>query len=319
MASRFTSLWLFNDFSQIRFIFLFLLAGLQGCATLPWKGVDQPLLDMPRKAIPQAEVALVLGGGGAKGLAHVGVIEVLKKEGIEPDLIVGCSAGAIVGALYADQPQVPRLKDLLLEMKRENLLKMSLASLPFGLSDGGELRAFLNEHLKAKRFEDLKIRLAVVATGLDSGDLVTFATGPIEPAVRASAAFPGVFSPVEIQARPFVDGGVANPVPVEVARTLGAQFVIAVDLSSSLTDNIPNHLLGVMKRSLEISYLHQSRMAHAQADVVIKIPTKDVGTFDDTANGYLYELGRTTAYRMLPILRRKLAQFRAKLGQEPPR
>ncbi len=294
------------------------LLGLQGCATLPWNGVESPPLAIPAQPLPKVEVALVLGGGGAKGLAHVGVLEVLRKEGIVPDIIIGCSAGAIVGALYADKPDVNRLKQLLLEMKRENLLKMTFASLPFGLSDGGELREFLNRHLKAKKFEDLSMPLAVVATSLESGDLVTFSKGPIESAVRASAAYPGVFSPVEIQGRPYVDGGVANPIPVEVAHTLGAKFIIAVDLSSSLTDDIPNHLLGVLKRSLEISYLHQSRMAHAQADVVIKIPTKDIGTFDDTANGYLYELGRTTAYRMLPALKRKLTQFRQKTAAAHP-
>jgi len=252
------------------------------------------------------KIALVLGGGGVKGLAHVGVLEELANAGIKPDMIIGCSAGAIIGALYADNPDINHLKAILLGMIRDDLLDISLANLPFGLSSGSALQQFLNTQLHAKTFEELKIPFVVVATNLEFGDLVTFGTGPLEPAIRASAAFPGVFLPIQIEDQYFVDGGVVNAVPVEVAKKLGAEFVIAVDLSGDLPDTLPTHMLGILKRSLEISYNHQSNWAAKKADYVIKVPFKGVDTFDDGINEHVYELGRKAGRAVIDDLRSRL-------------
>ncbi|WP_347252662.1 patatin-like phospholipase family protein, partial [Legionella sp.] len=251
------------------FIFqlLLVLLFLTGCTSLEFSrspGKYHPKLP----DLHDVKIAFVLGGGGAKGIAHVGVLEELSREGIHPDLIVGCSAGAIVGALYADNPDVHRLKKLLMEKKREHLLDISLRYLPYGISKGYALQQFLTDNLEAKTFEQLKIPFVSVATSLEFGDLVLFGTGPLEPAVRASAAFPGVFHPVRINGHYFVDGGVVNITPVEVAKRLGAEFVNAIELDNQLSDSPPNHLIGIIKRCLEISLSHQGRHATKEADFV---------------------------------------------------
>ena len=287
---------------------IFILCGsilLTSCTSLEFSRHEvsfKPPIPMYEKV----NIALVLGGGGSRGLAHVGVIEELLAAGIHPDLIVGCSAGAIVGGLYADTPDIERIKKLLINKKREHLLDLSIEHLPYGVSSGLFLRKFLSEHLKAKCFNELTIPFAAVATNLEFGDMVTFGTGDLMPAIRASSAYPGVFLPVRIAGQYFVDGGVSNPVPVEAARNLGAKFVIAVDLSGELTDTLPNHMFGVMRRSLEISYIHQSRIAAENADILIKIPLRNIGTFDDKANAYIYNLGREAGRKAIDEIKRKL-------------
>lgn len=279
-----------------------------GCTSLEF--TRAPCSYQPRLPhLPHMKVALVLGGGGAKGLAHVGVLEELEAANIRPDFIVGCSAGAIVGALYADTLDVVHLKDLLINQKREHLLDVSISYLPFGFSKGLALKNFLTQYIRAKNFEQLKIPLIVVATNLEFGELILFGTGPLEPAVRASAAFPGMFLPVRIQGHYFVDGGVINNTPVEVARRLGAEFVIAVEIQNLLTETPPNHLLGIVKRSLEISLAHQSHQAAKEADVVITIPFRDVGTFDDHLNEEIYNLGRQRTRQEICSLKQKLARY----------
>ncbi|MBX9805788.1 MAG: patatin-like phospholipase family protein [Alphaproteobacteria bacterium] len=278
---------------------------LTGCATLDYSQ-QAFCYQAPLPTFNNINIALVLGGGGAKGLGHVGVIEELLAAGIYPDLIVGCSAGAIVGALFADNPNVYHLKSILFEKKREHLLDISLLHIPFGLSNAASLDQFLKEHLRSKTFEELKIPFVAMTTSLEFGDLVPFGKGELVKPVRASAAFPGVFLPVKIRDGYYLDGAIADPVPVEVARALGAKFIIAVDLSGNLTKSLPNHGLGVLKRSIEIQYIHHCRTASSKADYAIKIPFEDVGTFDDSQNEKIYEIGRATARKAIPSIQKLL-------------
>ncbi len=271
---------------------------LSACTTLEFSNHKVPFKP-PLPVYKNINVALVLGGGGSRGLAHVAVIEELLAAGIRPDLIVGCSAGAIVGGLYADKPDIARIKRLLIDKKRAHFLDFSIAHLPYGISNGLLLKRFLTDHISADKFRELAIPFVAVATNLEFGDMVTFGTGDLIPAIRASAAYPGVFLPVQMGGQYFVDGAVSNPVPVEVARQLGAKYVIAVNLSGDLTDTFPTHIFGVMRRSIDISYIHQSRFASESADLLIKIPLKNVGTFDDNANEKIYQLGREAARKAL--------------------
>jgi NTE family protein len=287
-----------------RIYLLLSLVLLASCTSLDFTNHQAPFKP-PLPIYENVKVALVLGGGGSRGLAHVGVIEELVAAGIYPDLIVGCSAGAIVGGLYADRPDIERIKRLLITKKREHLLDLSIEHLPYGVSSGVLLRRFLSEHIQADKFNELSIPFVAVATNLEFGDMVTFGTGTLIPAIRASAAYPGVFLPVKIAGQYFVDGAVSNPVPVEVARKLGAKFIIAVDLSGELTDTLPNHMLGVMRRSMEISYIHQSRIAAENADVLIKIPLKNIGTFHDGSNDHIYEVGREMARQAIKKMKQR--------------
>lgn len=289
-----------SQYSRFFLALILILSGviLPGCTPLDF--AQEPCYQCPLPKIDRVKIALVLGGGGAKGMAHVGVMEELFKAGIKPDLIVGCSAGAIVGGLYADQPDIVRIKNLFMQKKREHLLNISLSFLPFGLSDGNALQELLIENLKAKKFEDLRIPFIAVATNLQYGDLVPFGTGNLEPAIRASASYPGVFLPVSIQGQYFVDGAVTDNVPSEVARRMGAEYVIAVELDTDLSKEAPTSVVGVLKRSLEISLRYQANHSRKYASYVIKVPLSSVGTFDDGMNEFVYDQGRVAGRLAVP-------------------
>lgn len=253
-----------------------------------------------RKPQDEVKVALVLGGGGSKGLAHVGVLHELEEAGIHPDLIVGCSSGAIVGALYADQPHVKRIENLLVNLQRSDLLDFSLFSSPFGFIKGLLLRSFLKENLEATTFEQLMIPFIAVATDLSTGELIELGGGDLIPSIHASAAVPGVFDPVKYLGRILVDGGAANPIPVDIAKKYGAKVVIAIDVGQDLSSKEPNHVFDVAKRSLQISYRNLSDYVTRNADIVIRMNFQDLGTFTDRYNREIYERGRIRAKEMLP-------------------
>ena len=255
-----------------------------------------------------AKVALVLGGGGSKGLAHVGVLHELEQAGIHPDLIVGCSSGAVIGALYADQPHVKRLESLLVNIRRSDLLDFSLFSSPFGIVKGFLLKSFLKENLKARRFEQFKIPFIAVATDLSTGELIELGGGEVVPAIHASAAVPGVFDPVNYLGRYLVDGGVADPVPAGIAKKYGARVIIAVDVGQDLSLKEPYHLFGVAKRSMEICYRKLSEHVVRDADVVIRMNFQDLGMFSDRHNKEIYKHGREMARAMLPQIQQVILE-----------
>lgn len=279
---------------------------LTGCASIEF-AQEAPRYAPPLpKTLQKPKLALVLGGGGARGLAHVGAIEELTKANIQPDLIVGCSAGAIVGSLYADCLDINALRDLLMDKKRSDFIGLSFGKLPYSVSEGAELVAFLKNNLSVTNFEDLKIPTAVVATNLQFGDLTPFASGEITTPVLASAAFPGAIHPVKIEGQYFIDGGVADPVPVSAAKSMGAEFVIAIELKNELPPEAPNHVLGLMMRTIEIGYNHHSLRSIKDADFLIRVPFREVGTFDDSQNQRIYEAGKAAAKEALPRLLKAL-------------
>jgi NTE family protein len=256
-------------------------------------------------------LALVLGGGGARGMAHVGVLEEFEKAGIPIDLIVGCSAGSIVGSLYADCPHALYVKKILEPLKKWDILDIDLLSARYGFVQGRSLRRFLRYHLKSRCFSDLQIPLYVVATDLYAGELISIGTGPIIPAVHASAAVPFVFSPVLLEGRVLVDGGVADPIPVTTAKQLGADLIVAVDLSQLLPKTCPTNLFQVVSRSAEIKFLLQSESCLEGADIVIRPELGDLGLFDDRNNQLSYEAGRKAAREAIPKILEALANLPA--------
>ncbi|MCB1085170.1 MAG: patatin-like phospholipase family protein, partial [Chlamydiia bacterium] len=227
--------------------------------------------------------------------------------GIHPDLIIGCSAGAIIGALYADQPHVKRLETLLIGMKRSDLMDFSLFSSRFGVVKGGRLQTFLKKTLKARTFSELQIPMIAVATDLLTGELIELGGGELVPAICASSAVPGVFNPVQYLGRFLIDGGVADPIPVQVAKKYGAQMIIAVDIGQELSGKEPLHLLGVAKRGLEISYRKFSEVVSQSADVVIRMEFQYVGMFSDRYNKEIYEHGRLMARKIVPHIEQIIA------------
>lgn len=263
------------------------------------------------------KIALVLGGGGSKGLAHVGVLEELEQAGIYPDLIVGCSSGAVVGALYADQPDVKRLEKLLVRLKRSDLMDISIFSSKFGIVKGLLFKTFLEKHLKAKEFDHLQIPFIAVATDLKTGELIEFGSGEMIPPIMASAAVPGVFNPVLYKGRYLVDGGVVDPIPARVARKYGAHIIIAVDVGEDLSDKEPSHFFDIARRGLEISHRKLSEYVTQDADVVIRMNFQGLGMFSDSYNREIYKHGRKRVREMLPEIECLIHDRLPILHQEP--
>lgn len=265
----------------------------------------------PIPSIPHPEnvkLALVLGGGGARGMAHVGVLSEFEKAGISIDVIVGCSAGSIVGALYADCPDSERLKKLLKPLKTWDILDVSLIYCRYGFVQGRVLTYFLDKNLSVKTLEELRIPLYIVATDLLEGNLVCMNAGPIIPAVRASSAVPLIFPPLPLYDRWLVDGGVADPVPVATAKSIGAEVVVAVDLSNLLKRSCPSNLFSIASRAAEIKFLLQSESCAKEADIVIRPNLEDVGLFDDRDLEKVYEAGEIAAREAIPDILELLSQ-----------
>jgi len=173
-------------------------------------------------------VALVLGSGGARGYAHIGVIQVLEQQGIHPDFIVGTSAGSIVGSIYASGKTANELRDIALNMKAHDVRDVKLDIK--GFFDGKKVENYVNQQVNNTPLELLKTPMYVVATELKEGKKVVFNYGNTGQAVRASVSIPSMFVPTKIGTDEYVDGGLVSPVPVDVARDLGADIIIAVDI-----------------------------------------------------------------------------------------
>ena len=277
----------------------FLFSTFTSCDTkFDIKDIPEPI---PQYTPPHPiRLALVLGGGGTKGMAHVGVLEEFENAGIPIDLIVGCSAGSIVGALYADCPNAKHVKKVLKPLKTWDILDINIWRGRYGIAQGGSLQSFLKRNLSCKCFENLQIPLCVAATDLLAGELVCLNSGSIVPAVHASCAVPLIFSPVILHERLLVDGGVADPVPVQIAKKMNAQVIVAVDLSVMLEKSCPSNLFGVAARSAEVKFLLQSESCVIGADVVIKPELGSMGMFDDSNLQKTYLAGKHAAQQAIP-------------------
>jgi len=248
-------------------------------------------------------VALVLGAGGARGMAHIGVLEVLEDAGVRVDLIVACSAGSIIGAFYADYMNARYLKKLFWGLKRNEVASISYLFNRFGLVQGVRFRNYLRKQLRSRYFKDLQIPLRIIATDLDYGELVTFGGGRVIPAIHASSAIPGIFAPVRYHKRTFVDGAVINPLPVNIAKQYDPEYIIAVDISPPIPRILPSHLFGVIKRSWEINYRNMIKYTARDADIVIKPDLKMTSSpLDDTITKESYEAGKAAAIRSIEAI-----------------
>lgn len=190
-------------------------------------------------------VVLVLGSGGARGFAHAGVLKVLQQNHIPIDLIIGTSAGSIVGALYADRPNSDALNKLLLTASQDDVIDFSYLSLYSGPVSGVGLQTFLVKNLRATNFSQLQIPFIAVASDLATGQAHAFASGPIAPAVNASSAAPPYFQPVPLYGKMYTDGGFVDPVAVDIAKRFHSQVIIAVELNYPLSKQLPSHGPGI--------------------------------------------------------------------------
>lgn len=212
-------------------------------------------------------VGLALGGGSARGFAHIGVLKVLENAGIPVDLVAGTSMGAVIGAFYCSGMGIKMMERLAGHIQRSHWMDWTFPRM--GLAAGDKMEQLLTMLTRSKTFADLEKPFAVVATDLVRGEKVVLQEGVVARAVRASAAIPGVFCPVEEGGRMLVDGAVVERVPVQTARDLGADVVIAVDVGIYVNGNKPHHIMDVISQSLDIMQRDLCRYNMEEADLII--------------------------------------------------
>jgi NTE family protein len=298
---------------------------LSGCASVAPVPVavitdaptSSPVVNPPVTVVQPAptrrpvHLGLALGGGAARGFAHVGVIQVLEEAGLKPSHVVGTSAGSLVAALYASGKTVPELRKAAETMEEAEITDWMVPLLNRGALRGEALAKYVNHQVGGRSLEQMKIPLGIVATDLRSGEAITFRRGNTGSAVRASSAVPAVFQPVRIGGREYVDGGLVAPVPVHQVREMGANFVIAVDISSDPEGNPADDTFQILMQTFTIMGKSINTLALKEADVIIRPALAGVKSADFSARRRSIEAGRVAMLAQLPKLKERLAAFEA--------
>jgi len=279
-------------------ILLLTLLGTWGCGTVP--------VDKGHKAPPK--IALVLGGGAARGFAHVGVIRVLEQEKIPIHMIIGTSVGSLIGALYASDPNSFNLEWLSFSIEKDDIFDYSMIYSKMGPVQGERLEKFIQTKVRAKTLEQMKIPFYAVATDLNEGNTWVFEKGSVAKAVRASCSIPGIFQPLEIGGRIYVDGGVTDNLPVDVARANGADIIIAVNISKNIRNPQINTLIDVIMQSINIMGRELVIYKSRGYDVLIEPNVGDVGTTDFTQKKRLMDAGIQAAKQAMPKIRKLIEE-----------
>ena len=259
----------------------------------------------PVPPLPPIRIGLALGGGAARGFAHIGVIQALEEAGIRPHLVVGTSAGSLVAALYAHGKTAAEMAALALTMDEGALTDWAFPSR--GVIRGEALARYVREQTAGQSIEQMKMPLGIVATQLDSGVGVLFQRGDTGTAVRASSAVPAVFQPALIGGREYVDGGLVAPVPVRFARQMGATLVIAVDISTPPEGNLTGDTMKLLLQTFAIMGRSISRFELSSADVVVRPPLVGVSGADFTSRLRAIRSGRDSASALMPQIKALIA------------
>jgi NTE family protein len=259
-------------------------------------------------------VALVLGGGSARGFAHIGVIRALEQEKIPIDLVVGTSVGSLIGAIYAHDRNSFELEWTAFALEKDEIFDYGLlnAFTGMGAAKGEKLEAFIKGKVPTENIEDLKIPFVAVATDLNRGTKVVLDTGSVGRAVRASSAIPGVFQPVAHQGKLLVDGGLIDNVPVSVARDKGADIVIAVDIGKQVSNFNIVDIIDVMLQSITIMNAENARFRKREADVLIEPKIGDVGMLDFTQKKRCMQAGIEATQKMIPEIKAAIGAWERK-------
>ena len=284
------------------------LATFAGCAVTPSAPVVEPVLEeITSPEVPPPKIALVLGGGAAKGFAHIGVIKALESHSILPDIIVGTSAGSVVGALYAGGYSGFDLQRIALSMDEGTVSDWVLPNR--GFIKGESLQNFINNAVQNRPIEKLNRTLAIVATDLQSGELVVFERGDTGLAVRASSSVPGIFQPVKFNGREYVDGGLVSPVPVQTARDLGADIVIAVDISDRPKLARLRDTIDVLMQTFVIMERTIAGQELIRADIVVVPDITSLNSTNFDSRNYAIIEGEKAGLAAVPKLQEKVAAY----------
>jgi len=283
--------------------------GLAACRTAPVAPpaaqAEAPPPAPPKPAPRPPRIGLALGGGAARGFAHIGVIQVLEEAGIRPSLVVGTSAGSLVAALYASGKSGAELARLADAMDESAITDWSFPGR--GLIRGEALARFVREHTGGRPIEQMRLPLGIVATDLDNGQAILFQIGDPGVAVRASSAVPAVFQPVRIGSREYVDGGLVSPVPVRFARQMGAELVIAVDITEVPDGAATGDMMRILLQTFSIMGRSINHFELLDADVVLRPSLPGVSSADFAARRRAIQAGREAALAMLPDVKARIS------------
>lgn len=258
------------------------------------------------KDVGRSGIGLALGGGFARGFAHLGVLKVLEQHHIRVSHIAGTSVGSVFGAAYASGAPLARILAASRTIRFRDIARWSVSRL--GLASNHRLADIIERVFDSKQFEDMRIPLAVVATDLASGDPVVFRQGPLVEAIRASCAYPGLFEPIQIGTRCFVDGGLVAPVPSQAVRQIGASLVVGVSVGTQDASRTPpKNIFQVVARAVSAAQKHQLDSWERHADLVIRPDVQDVSWDDFGRASEAIEAGEAAASLALPRIRQLLA------------
>jgi NTE family protein len=267
--------------------------------------------EIPKETTPPpkpAKIAVVLGAGASKGFAHIGVLKVLETQKIPIHMIVGTSAGSLVGSLYAYGFDAFTLQSIAMKVEKSDVIDYTIPD--NGFIKGEKLEAFINKTIKNTPIDKLKLRFYAIATDISNGEEVAFAKGNTGEAVRASCSVPGVFQPKKIGGKTYVDGGVVSPVAVDVARRYGADVVIAVDISGGIAGEVPQGIMDTMMKSVDIMYSKIAAYQVKKADIVIRPNVKNIGSTELEKRHEAILEGEKAAMEALPAITQIIARLK---------
>ena len=247
-----------------------------------------------------AKIAVVLGAGSSKGFAHIGVLKVLETQKIPIHMLVGTSAGSVVGSLYAYGHDAFKLQNMALQIEKKDVIDLTIPD--NGFIKGEKLEQYINRSVRNTSIENLMIRFYAVATEVTTGEEVVFATGNTGKAVRASCSIPGIFQPVVMSGKTYVDGGVVSPVAVDVARRYGADVVIAVDISGGVAGAAPQGTMDTILQAIDIMYAKIAAYQIRNADIVIQPKVGYIGFSDLSKRHEAILEGEKAAVEALPAI-----------------
>ena len=258
------------------------------------------------------KIGLALGSGGPRGLAHIGVIKALEKENIPIDFIAGCSIGAMVGGFYALTKDIAWIEKIAMETDWRRIISLLAepSLLSGGLVGGEKIEKFLLDQVGEKKFKDLQIPFAAVATDVNTGEEIRITEGDLVVAIRASSSVPLIFKPTKRKGRLLVDGGLSNPVPCNVAREMGADLVIAVNLDTtffSLSSSSQRFtIVGLLRNSVNLLRYHLAKENVKEADIVINPEAPDVPWTRLNEGKKMIALGEEATEKVIPLLKKLL-------------
>ncbi|MEW6002629.1 MAG: patatin-like phospholipase family protein [Nitrospirota bacterium] len=276
---------------SVRILIILLIVSIGSCAPREIKPPPKP-----------AKIALVLGAGASKGFAHIGVLKVLESNKIPIHMIIGTSVGSFVGSLYAYGYNAFQLQKMSFTIEKGDIIDLTIPD--SGFIRGEKLEEYINRTLNNTPMEKLSIPFYAVTTDIQTGQEVIFGKGNTGTAVRASCSIPGIFRPVKIHDKIYVDGGVVSPVAVDAAKKFGADIVIAVDISGGVDTTPPENTLETILQSIGIMYSKLASIQLSKADVVIKPKVGYIGSSDFSKRHEAVLEGEKAALETLPYIKK---------------